>query len=59
VAWALIYVAFNIFFMAYITGSMTLIVFRVNEAWGRFRDKLRALEVYCRQNKLPLVRARD
>ncbi|KAI8470071.1 MAG: ankyrin repeat-containing domain protein [Monoraphidium minutum] len=53
VAWAIIYLAFNIFFLAYITGSITLCVFRVQEAWGVWRDKLHALEVYARRNKLP------
>jgi hypothetical protein len=47
---------FNIFFLAYITGSITLIVFRIHEAWGTFRDKLRALEVYATANRLPRVR---
>lgn len=28
---------------------------RVQEAWGRWRDKLHALEVYARRNKLPRV----
>jgi hypothetical protein len=58
VAWAIVFVTFNLFFLAYITGSITLVVFRVHEAWGTYRDKLRALEVYCRQKQLPTVGGR-
>ncbi|GBF99143.1 potassium channel [Raphidocelis subcapitata] len=53
VVWSVIYLAFNTFFLAYITGSVTLLVFRVHEAWGKFRDRLRALELYSRHNNLP------
>ena len=39
---------------AYILGTIVLLVFKAEEQHGIYRDRMRALELYSRANRLPL-----